>query len=274
MKDGTGEEARYLMGEAEPATSSILTSSSVYLRNPLFRDVYAQMGLKRDGRDLPSAYLVPEIQRAFDEVVPAGRLEALLAAERRQRPELADWLDARFVSRFDAVALAAHGEGTLGAAVRGFIADSGMEIDFMFRDAAQTDLDYLNKRRVQVHDIEHMVTGFDPSPVGEIALIVANITANAAYFQDETAGELNRFGVFLLSTSLMRAGLHYPKVMPAYLEGIARARALGRRQRLPLFMIRWEDYLDWPMVEIRRHFQFEDGPEPGAWAWTHDAARD
>lgn len=266
-------EARYLMGEAEPVTSSILVSSSIYLNNPRFRDVYAQMGLKRDGRDLPSAYLVPEVQRAFVEVTEPGLAERLLAEERLAKPDLDLWLGARFVSRFDAESLKGFKAGTLGAELHEFIAASGMDVDFMFKDEASTDLDYLNKRRVQVHDIEHMVTGLDPSPVGEAALIVANIVANEKYFGTALAAELNRFGVFLLSTGLMRAGLHYPRVLPAYLEGIARGRALGERQQRPLFMVRWEDYLDWSIEDIRREFGFEDGPPKGHWDWTNEAAR-
>jgi len=38
-------------------------------------------------------------------------------------------------------------------------------------------------------------------------------------------------------------------------------------------MIRWEDYLDWQIAEIREEFHFEDGPEAGAWEWTFEAFR-
>ncbi|WP_311269588.1 Coq4 family protein [Sphingobium sp. WCS2017Hpa-17] len=274
MTDAQGalDEARYLMGNAEPAVSSILVSSSPYLNNPRFRDVYAQMGLKRDGHDLPSAYLIPEVQRAFDEVTPAGLLDELLEEARGRLPEFADWLDRRFVSRFAAKDLARHAPGTLGAELRRFITESGMEVDFMFRAEARSDLEYLNKRRVQVHDIEHMVTGFDPSPVGEIALIVANIEANDRYFGSGLAAELNRFGTFLVSTSLMRAGLHYPNILHAYFEGIALGRSLGRRQTRPLFMIQWEEFLDWSLTDIRSHFGFDEAPAPDHWAWTYKNA--
>lgn len=266
------DEARYLMGQAEPAVSSLLISSSTYLNNPRFRDVYAQMGLKRDGHDLPAAYLIPEVQRAFDEVTQPELLDRLLGEARHSLPGLADWLDQRFVSRFDADDLKAYEPGTLGAEICKFIVDSGMEIDFMFRAEARSDLEYLNKRRVQVHDIEHMVTGFDPSPAGETALIVANIAANERYFGSELAAELNRFGTFLLSTNIMRAGLHYPKVLHAYLEGIALGRALGHRQARPLFMIRWEDHLDWPIGDIRAHFGFNEAPAADHWDWTYEAS--
>jgi len=261
------DEAAYLMGAAEPVTSSVLISNSKYLNSPLFRDVYAQMGLKRDGRDLPDAYLIPTLSRAMGEVVDPVRTMELLAAEKARLPEFAAWLDERFVSDFTAEQTAHCAPGTLGARIHAFIAESGYQIDFLFKDAPRNDYEFLLKRRAQNHDIEHMVTGLCPSQVGEIALIVANTVANANYFSTDFAHELNLYGTVLMSTSLSRAGLHYPKALPSLLEGFARGQALGAKQKKPLFMIRWEDHLDRQIDDIRAEFGFEDGPEPGYWDW-------
>ena len=46
----------------------------------------------------------------------------------------------------------------------------------------KTDLDYIKKRRVSHHDIEHMVTGFGPNELGEQALSTMNVTSAAAAF--------------------------------------------------------------------------------------------
>lgn len=265
------DEAAYLMGAAEPATSSVLISNSKYLNSPLFRDVYAQMGLKRDGHDLPDAYLIPALSRAMGDVVDPVGIDVLLAAEREHLPEFAAWLDERFVSNFTVDQVAGCAEGTLGARIRAFISDSGYAIDFMFKGEPRSDYEFLVKRRAQNHDIEHMVTGLCPSQVGEIALIVANTIANANYFSTEFAHQLNLYGTVLMSTSLSRSGLHYPETLPAMLEGFSRGYALGSKQKKPLFMIRWEDHLDRPMTEIRREFGFEDGPEPGYWDWIFQA---
>src|SRR5207302_7711400 len=127
------------------------------------------------------------------------------------------------------------------------------------------------KRRVQNHDIEHMVTGLDCSQVGEIALIVANTVALFNYFTPEFANMLAFQPMFLASTSLMRAACHYPSVTPAMLEGFARGHAVGKRQERPLFMIRWEEWIDVPIAEARAKLGFEDGPAPGYWSWTHEA---
>ncbi|OCC23443.1 hypothetical protein MB02_12615 [Croceicoccus estronivorus] len=266
-------EARYLQGANEPAKSSVLTSTSEYLNNPRFRDIYAQMGLKRDGHDLPGAYLIPDVHRAFAEVTDGERLFGLVMEEKARIPEFAEWLDARFTSNFTVESLRDYEPGTLGSRIHDFMASSGMDIDFMFLAEAENDFEYLNKRRVQNHDIEHMVTGLDPSPVGEVALIVANTIAINNYFAEPLASELNRFGTFLTSTGLMRMACHYGAVVPAYLEGIARGYALGGKQKRPMFMIKWEDYLDWTIPAIREEFNFEDGPEDGHWTWTFEASK-
>lgn len=268
-----GEEAAYLMGTAQPAAGSVLISTSRYLNNPLFRDVYAQMGLKRDGLDLPPAYLIPQINRAIAEETDFAALNAMLAAERERLPEFAAWLDARFTSAWDLATVAGCAEGTVGALIRGFLETSGMEIDFMFRGEPADDFGYMIKRRVQNHDIEHLVTGLDASPVGEIALIVANTMALFRYFTPEFANALSLQPMFLASTSLMRAACHYPSVTPAMLEGFALGHDLGSKQERPLFMIRWEDWIDVPVEEARARLHFTSGPPTGHWAWTHEASR-
>ncbi|MEH3157442.1 MAG: Coq4 family protein [Sphingomonas taxi] len=266
-------EAAYLMGTAEPATSSVLISNSKYLNSPLFRDVYAQMGLKRDGHDLPDAYLIPTLTRAMGEVTDLGRTIELLAAERERLPEFAAWLDERHISNFTAEQTEHCAPGTLGARIHDFIAKSGYQIDFLFKDAPRSDYEYLQKRRAQNHDIEHMVTGLCPSQVGEIALIVANTVAISNYFSEELAHDLNLYGVVLASTSLSRAGLHYAKALPSMLEGFHRGYLLGSKQKKPLFMNRWEDHLDRPLTDIRAEFGFEDGPDQGYWDWVFDVMK-
>ncbi|WP_336951165.1 Coq4 family protein [Sphingobium aromaticivastans] len=270
-----GEEAAYLMGANEPAKSSVLISNSRYLNNPRMRDIYAQMGLKRDSGDLPGAYLIPELNRAIAEEMDMPRLYELLAEEKARLPEFAQWLDAGFVSDWNACDLSGCAEGTVGATIRRFVEQSGMDIDFMFKDMPKDDFGYLLKRRVQNHDIEHMVTGLDPTPVGEIALIVANVVAISNYFIPEFAQMLSFQPLFLASTSLMRMNCHYPKAVPALLEGFALGYTLGMKQTKPLFMLRWEDHIHTAVSDVRRTLGFEDGPEPGAehWNWTWDAAK-
>lgn len=266
-------EANYLRGSNEPIAGSILISTSKFLNNPLFRDLFAQMGLKRDGHDLPGAYLIPEINRAFAEVTDVEALYGGIQTAKSNIPEFRDWLDARFTSSLTADSVKDYAPDTLGARIHDFIVKSGMNIDFMFTGEPKDDYEYINKRRIQVHDIEHMVTGLDPSPVGEMALIMANNVAVSNYFGDALGGELNRHGMFLVSTGLMRAACHYPAAVNAYVEGLSRGLALGNKQKKPLFMQKWEDYFDWTVPAIREEFGFQDGPADGYWDWTFEASK-
>lgn len=269
-------EAQYLTGGAVAPSGPILTSNSRYLSNPRFRDVFAQEGLRRYGGGLPDAFMIPEINRAIAEETDLDQLRELIAAERERLPEFANWLDTRFISDWSATDFSACAEGTVGALIRDFVENSGMDIDFMFKDMPDGDYEYLLKRRVQNHDIEHMMTGFDTSPVGEIALVAANAVAVADYFSPELAQVLSLQPLFLASTSLMRSACHYPATTPAYLEGFAMAHKLGTKQKKPIFMIKWEDYISEPVDKVREQLGMTDGPSStsGYWDWTSELARD
>lgn len=264
------EEAMYLKGPNPPVTSSVLTSSSRFLNNPVYRDLYAQMGLKKDAHDLPDTYLIPEIINIHSQMDEGNASVTALEAEKKRLPEFADWLDARFWSTFSVDSIVGHEPGTLGYNVHEFMSKSGMDIDFMYKEDPKTDYDYMEKRRVQTHDIEHMVTGLDPSPVGEIGLIAYNLTLNTNYFSKEFAGELNRLNGFLLSTSLMRSNLHFPHMLGAYLEAIARAHTMAEKLKRPLLFLKWEDYFDWQIADIREEFHMNQAPAKGHWDWTFD----
>jgi ubiquinone biosynthesis protein Coq4 len=266
-------EALYLKGDKPPATSSVLTSSSRYLNHPLLRDVYAQMGLKRDGWDLPTAWLIPEVNQAFEELTDMSRVLELLAGEKARNAEFAAFIDDRFISNLSVETLAQYPDETLGGQVRAFIQRTGFDIDFMFKGPPANDFVYLIKREVQGHDIAHMVTGLDPSPVGEIALAACNMVANSRYFSPEFAVERNKHGAFITSTSLMRTALHYPAVLEAMLEGIAIGQRMGAKMEKPLVMVKWEDYFHLTVPEARAALGIEDPPADGVWEWTYEAAR-
>ena len=268
-------DADYLMGGKQPlkTDSSILVSSSKYLNSGRLREVFAAEGLRKYGNDLPDAYLVPEALQAFGEVADYPHLLGLLEREKRQKPEFAAWLDARFISNIRAEDVAGCAPGTLGARVHDFIVKSGLEIDFMYRGDPKSDFEYFTKRRTQAHNIEHMVTGFDTDPIGEFALIIATARSYAKYFSLELSQELSKFSMFLVSTGLMRHALHYPKSYALFLEAFAMAVQQGSEWHKPLFYVKWEEYFHWQMADIRRELNIRNAPRDGAWKWVFDEMR-
>lgn len=261
-------------GKTPPATgSSLLISSSKYLNSARLRDIVAHEMLRKYGNDLPPAYLIPEAIEAFGEVADHAATLALYEREKQLKPEFKSWLEARYISRWDAQALALYAPGTLGAEIHAFITQSGFDIEFMFKGEPKDDHAYFNKRYVQGHDIEHMVTGFGPDPMGEYALMLATAQSYYHYFSEELAGELTRFNMFLLTSGVLRSALHYCKTMPLFFEAITLGLEMGRRMKKPLVFMRWEDYLDWPMAELRADLNIVGSPAKGAWDWSFDEMR-
>jgi ubiquinone biosynthesis protein Coq4 len=269
----TEAEIRYMQGDVAPVASSILTSTSKYLNNPYYRDAFAQFGLRRFGNDLPETYLIPNMNRALAETRDDVEYYRLFEAEKKVRPELAAFCARRYEPSYRPDEMRHYAPGTLGATIRDFIELSGMDMQFQKRGLEPaTDLEFVLKRRAHLHDIEHMVTGFGPSSLGEVALAIMNVTATAAYFSPRLAKYISEAGNFVVSTGLYRTSLHHPEMLPHYLEAIQLGIEAGRAIKLPLFLIDWDSHLDWPLEDIATDTGFRRGPGE-AWDWSRAAAR-
>ena len=264
------EAARYMQGDAEPATSGVLISNSKYLNNPYYRDVYAQYALRRHSRDLPTTYLIPALGKALGEVTDYADFSRRLQAEKEANQELGAWLAARRYTAYRREDLAGSASGTLGHAIWEFLGISGVEMELDKGIKVTNDIEYISKRRGANHDIEHLVTGFGPNSAGELALALTNITAGASYFTPELAQHINAGITFLSSASLQRNSLHYPAALPVVLDAIRLGIEMGRALKRPLLLVQWEDMLDWQIDDIVSHLGIVRGPAAG-WNWTTGA---
>jgi ubiquinone biosynthesis protein Coq4 len=269
-------EANYLREGARPltTTSSLPVSSSPYLNSWKLKEVFAIDSLRKQGRDVPMAYLVPDVLDALHEVEDPQELEELFVKERARDPAFAAWLDARFCSNIRIADVEGCKPGTLGERVCRFMKESGLTLDFMYLEPPKSDNEYFRKRRLQNHDIEHMVTGLGPDPAGEMALVYFNLEQSYLMFSPEFACATNRAKAFINTPFLMRILLHYPRATQVMLEAMALGVEMAKKLKTPILTARWEDYFDWPVEEIRAHFGIEGAPPEGAWDWTYDAVRD
>jgi ubiquinone biosynthesis protein COQ4 len=255
-------EADYMEGGKKPVTSSVLVSNSKFLNSPLFREAWTQMSLRRHGPDLPEPFCSPMMIRGIYDVVDVAEFVAEIAAEKARNPEFRAWLDERRLTAYRASELRAHADGTLGAAIRKFVEASGMEMDFTgMGEEITNDFDYMVKRRGVNHDIEHMVTGFGPNSFGEEALAMCNNAAIFNYFPPKLAHHAAMTTIFVTGASYMRNALHYPESVPYHLDAIQRGITAGRALKKPLFMVQWEDYLDWQIDDICAELGIERGPD-------------
>ena len=232
-------------GQAIATPSSTLISSSPYLNDLRLRDMMGQEMLRRNGPDLPNTAYIPDVVKMMMAHEDWARIAALIEQEKQRLPAFKSWLDGRGISLFTAEELAGAKPGTLRHVIWDFVTNSGMSMDFFYQGMTiENDLDFLMKERSTTHDIEHMITGFEPNHAGEIALLKANERATFDYFVPEFAAFLFRTGAFLLSKSKLRCGLFYPDCYKVELEAEEIGIAQGKRWKHPLFVIPYRDYLD------------------------------
>ena len=195
----TEAAARYMQGAAEPVTSSVLTSNSKYLNNPLYREYFAMHALRRNGEDLAPTCVIPLMVRALGEVTDMREVARDVEAEKAMTPEFAAWQAARRYASSDPSLMHSHPTGTLGAAIRDFLSGSGMEMEF------------IGKSEAPRNDIEHIVTGFGPNAAGEQALSILNVTAAARHFSPSLAQFINAPHAWVSSAGYKRNSLHDPR---------------------------------------------------------------
>ena len=263
-------QQQYFQGTQLPATSSVLISNSRYLNDPYFREAFATQSLRRHGPDLPPTYMVPVMTRAIDEVTDYKRIAELLAQEKKKYPEFGEWIDRRHFFRLGRDDLAKYPQGTLGAEVHAFMGLEGVDMQLgRTPPTAETDFEYFLVGR-HVHDIEHMVTGFGPNTAGENALAMTNVVATSRFLTPELANFANMSFVWITSTGYARTALHYHHALPVYLDAMQQGIAAGHALRQPLFMVHWEDYLDWTVADIAADLGIKRGPGE-EWDWTTEA---
>ncbi len=268
----SSKEAGYLRGGLEPATSSVLVSSSKYLNNPYYRDAFAQFALRKMGDDLPPTYLIPNMIRALGEVRDDEAFYCLVQEERAKNADFAAWLNRRRLTTYKPAEMRHYPDATLGGRIRDFIEESGMDIQFMQAGLEpRNDIEYIIKRRAAHHDIEHIVTGFGPNALGEVALAVMNNVCILNHITPLLAKYLNEANMFITAAGIFRVSLHTPELLFDLYSAWGLAIAAGGAIRSPLFMVDWEDYLDRTPEEICEELGFRRGPAD-AWNYSNRVA--
>jgi ubiquinone biosynthesis protein COQ4 len=269
-------DREYMEGKARPLEEygSVLMTNSRFLNSAKMRDVYAQEGLRKDGRDVPATYMVHQAAMAIGELTDNDEIERLIGIERTKKPEFAAWLDKRSLSDFTLDDLKDFAPETLGGIVYNYLYTNGFDLNHSKRGLVPTtDYTFLAKQKVVSHDIEHIVSGLGPNLIGEHALIACNLKCNYDYFSPELACELTRMSGFLMSTGAMKINLHSPHLMSEFLKAVSVGVKMADGMSRPLLINDWRAYLDWTIADIREELNILDAPPPGTWEWTNEASR-
>ena len=146
---------------------------------------------------------------------------------------------------YDLNKLLMYPENSLGYVYATTMKKAGFDPNLHAGMTAESEAQYVELRLSQTHDIWHIVTGFDASPIGEIGL---------------QAFHLSQFP-YPLATMLMANGLMYstllsPEELPPLLEAIAQGWQMGKTTRA-LFAQKWEEAWDKPLVQWQRELNIQ-----------------
>ncbi len=178
-------------------------------------------------------------------------------------PAFAAWVDEGYYAEpLDLDALDDLPEGTLGKTYRDWIVDQNLTAqiamnyrDFhkMLSDSGSLDgmpeeMQYAVLRGFQLHDFMHVLSGYDPSPGGEIALQAFSLAEiNFPYF------------AMWMSVSITRATFGGPQSIPGLMDAITDGWQYGRRTP-KLSFHNWEDEVERPLSDIREQWGIAPTP--------------
>jgi ubiquinone biosynthesis protein COQ4 len=170
-----------------------------------------------------------------------------LAARQLQRdPACAKLIRDRYIpANYDLDKLLAYPQDSLGYIYASVIKEAGFDPNLHLGMSAKSDAKYVELRLSQTHDIWHIITGFDTSPIGEIGLQAVHL----AQFPYPLA-------TMLVANSLMSSTLLYPEGLPSLLQAIAQGWQMGETAS-SLFAQKWEEGWDKPLTKWRSELNIQ-----------------
>lgn len=178
-------------------------------------------------------------------------------------PAMADFVEERHYGEpLDLDELAKLPDGTLGRAYHAWIVDNNLtaaiatnyrQFHEALEAAGQLDgmpepMKYAVLRGFQTHDFQHVVTGYDPSGRGEIAL------------QAFCLAQI-QFPYFAMWMSVIATRMTFidPKMIIPMMDAITDGWQFGRR--IPNIQTeKWEEMLDRPLAEVRARYRITPTP--------------
>jgi len=156
-------------------------------------------------------------------------------------------LEERYLSPSpDVEALAALPEGTLGKEFERYLRENELDANLLRESAfipahraRGEDVGYLAERGFQLHDLFHVLTGFDTTPLGEVRVVSFTVAQTPAPYP-----------AMIIASRPLQMVLYRPELLPAVMDAITEGWSLGRRAK-PLLAVRWEDHWERPLAELR-----------------------
>ena len=192
-----------------------------------------------------SVPLALDYMRLGDEVALQG-FDALALGN----PQASEMLEDRYLSPSpDVEDLAALPDGTLGREFSRYLTDNELDVNLLresaFIEAHRSrgdDVGHLAERGFQLHDLFHVLTGYDTTPLGEVRVVSFTVAQTPAPYP-----------AMIIATRPLQMVLYKPELLPVVMDAITEGWSLGRRAK-PLISVHWEDYWKRPLSELRHAY--------------------
>jgi len=204
----------------------------------------------------PLEYGVYFLFHDYWEKAPQSAIDAYVA-ELHKIPGIQEALEERYIAEpLSLERLKQCAPGTLGAGYLKFIVDNNLEENLgkNYRkfneelraagtlDRLPDDLSYMMVRGFQTHDFHHVLTGYEATIYGELAL--------ASYYLAQLRQPYHAFRVAVTTAhTAFLAPAFIPEAMDAFTDGWSYGRASKN-----IYFERWEDEIDTPLEVLRERF--------------------
>jgi ubiquinone biosynthesis protein COQ4 len=171
----------------------------------------------------------------------------------RQNPAAEQMLADRYLSPSpDVEALRNLPEGTLGRAFARYLDDNELDANLLRESAfipahraRGEDVGHLAERGFQLHDLFHVLTGFDTTPLGEVRVVSFTVAQTPAPYP-----------AMIIASRPLQMVLYQPELLPPVMDAITEGWALGRRAKC-LLGVQWEDHWGDSLLELRQEHQLD-----------------
>lgn len=172
------------------------------------------------------------------------------------------WASRHYADPVELSALAAMPEGSLGREYWRFLTVNKLEKNLatnyrVFHEALEQngmlngmppEIKYATLRGFQLHDLMHVITGYDATPLGEIALQAFCLAQQKSLY----------FSTWIATVTARMAFID-PNSQAPLMDAISDGWTRGRKAR-NIMMREWEREFSRPVVDIRNEFQIEPPP--------------
>ncbi|NJN51245.1 MAG: hypothetical protein HC809_05150 [Gammaproteobacteria bacterium] len=212
--------------------------------------------------DSPMDYGVYYLFHDWWEKAPQAAIDQYLA-ELASVPGARQCIDAGFICEpLSLQRLSQCAPGTLGRGYHKFVVDNNLEANLgrnyrKFNEELQAsgkldrlpeDMSYMMVRGFQIHDFQHVLTGYDSSPLGELSL--------AAFYLAQLRFP---YHAMRLAVTLGHSAYIRPEITVAAMDAIVDGWAYGRAAKNINFD-RWEDEIDTPLVTLQQRMNLRTEP--------------